>query len=509
MIESITSYIFGKVADFALSSLMTKLDIKDKEDRKKIEKAIKDFKKQLTDRHIENPYYEDVISLWEEHQVCEELLKICYKRYRSDSKFKSYSEFKEYLSEKFEERTAVKDFSNNLMDELEKCLYDTVKDTSNFTQADMAAMHSMITEPIINEIHKLPENNSSFTQRVPENNKTTRQQLEQEKTKSLPLNSDFNVEKEVDEIKRILQEYFLIGNYKENLQKFFSDGYKNYYPVKKKEQHFTFDEKFTAIEQHYNGVDQLYAIFEFIIDLYSEIKSQNKFVSFYVTSKKFKQIEESGWIPENDDETEIWKETIKHISLADQYEALLKRLYYSLDKTNHKLITLENGNKIIVEKNAYASEVSQILSESNMQDAIKVLEYNHFANKGNIHRKKEILLSLAGYLEPYIKAFEHPETLPKELKDIYNELKIVLQTKGAETDKKGKKIPKKIAVFDNLSEMYNKGGLRHNNDKQYHLNMNDEELEQWYDNIYSSTLFVILSLEMGRNLSKLNELKKK
>ena len=144
-----------------------------------------------------------------------------------------------------------------------------------------------------------------------------------------------------------------------------------------------------------------------------------------------------------------------------------------------------------------------------MQDAIKVLEYNHFANKGNIHRKKEILLSLAGYLEPYLKEFEHPETLPKELKDIYNELKIVLQTKGSETDKKGKKIPKKIAVFDNLSEMYNKGGLRHNNDKQYHLNMNDEELEQWYDNIYSSTLFVILSLEMGRNLSKLNELKKK
>ena len=60
-----------------------------------------------------------------------------------------------------------------------------------------------------------------------------------------------------------------------------------------------------------------------------------------------------------------------------------------------------------------------------------------------------------------------------------------------------------------LSEMYNQGGLRHNNNKQYHLNMNDEELEQWYDKIYTSTLFAILSLEMGKNLSKLNELKKK
>ena len=186
-----------------------------------------------------------------------------------------------------------------------------------------------------------------------------------------------------------------------------------------------------------------------------------------------------------------------------------KNINIILDKTNHELITLENDNKIIVEKNVYASEVSQILSETNIQDAIKVLEYNHFANKGNIQRKKEILLSLAGYLEPYLKKFENPKELPKELKKIYNELKIVLQTKGADTDKNGNKIPKKIAVFDNLSEMYNKGGLRHNNDKQYHLDMNDEELEQWYDNIYSSTLFVILSLEMGRNLSKLNELKKK
>ena len=319
----------------------------------------------------------------------------------------------------------------------------------------------------------------------------------------------FDAKKDIEIVKKILQEDIYIKNYKTNLQEFFSDGYKKYYPVEKKGQHVTFEEKFTVIYQRFTSVDCLYTVFEFIIDLYSEIRNKDKFAKNYVASKELEKIEDSGWIPEDDNEFEIWKETIKHTSLMDQYEKLCERLEYSLDKTNHELITLENGDKIIVEKNAYASEVSQILSESNMQDAIKVLEYNHFANKGNIHRKKEILLSLAGYLEPYLKEFEHPETLPKELKDIYNELKIVLQTKGAETDKKGKKIPKKIAVFDNLSEMYNKGGLRHNNDKQYHLNMNDEELEQWYDNIYSSTLFVILSLEMGRNLSKLNELKKK
>ena len=171
-----------------------------------------------------------------------------------------------------------------------------------------------------------------------------------------------------------------------------------------------------------------------------------------------------------------------------------------LELSNHELISLENGNRIIVEKNVYASEVSQIVSETSIQDAIKVLEYNHFANKGNIQRKKEILLSLAGYLEPYLEEFKRPKGLSDESKVIYNELKEVLRLN---------KDKSKIIAFDMLSEMYNQGGLRHNNNKQYHLNMNDEELEHWYDKIYTSTLFAILSLEMGKNLSKLNELKKK
>ena len=156
-----------------------------------------------------------------------------------------------------------------------------------------------------------------------------------------------------------------------------------------------------------------------------------------------------------------------------------------LELSNHELITLENGDKIIVEKNVYASEVSQIVSESNIEDAIKVLEYNHFSNKGDIQRKKEILISLANYLEP----------LRDEL-NAFEELKEVMKVNS-----------KKIIAVEQLFGMYNNLGLRHNNDKQYHLNMNDEELEQWYDDIYTSTLFVILSLDEARILSKLKTLR--
>ena len=157
-----------------------------------------------------------------------------------------------------------------------------------------------------------------------------------------------------------------------------------------------------------------------------------------------------------------------------------------LELSNHELITLDNGNRIIVEKNIYASEVSQIVSETSIQDAIKVLEYNHFANKGNIERKKEILISLATYLEPFRDELNDSEEL-KEVMKVNNN--------------------KKIIAVEQLFNMYNNLGLRHNNSKQYHLEMAEEELEQWYDDIYASTLFVILSLDEARILSKLKTLR--
>ena len=296
----------------------------------------------------------------------------------------------------------------------------------------------------------------------------------------------FDAKKEIDIVKKILQEDIYIKNYKTNLQEFFSDGYKKYYPVEKKGQHVTFEEKFTVIYQRFTSVDCLYTVFEFILDLYSEIINKDKFAINYVTSKELEEIDDySGWIPETEGEFEIWAEVRDHTSLMDQYDKLRERILYSLDKTNHEWKTLQDDNIIIVEKNVYASEVSQIVSETNIEDAIKVLEYNHFSNKGNIQRKKEILTALANYLEPLRRVLNNSD----ELKDI---LKVNNQ---------------KVIAFEKLFEMYNNFGLRHNNSNQYHLNLADDELEQWYDDIYISTLFVILGLDEARILSKLKTLR--
>lgn len=113
------------------------------------------------------------------------------------------------------------------------------------------------------------------------------------------------------------------------------------------------------------------------------------------------------------------------------------------------------------------------------------MEYNHFENKGNIQRKQEILISLANNLEPLRTELNSSE-----------ELKEVLKVNN-----------KKIIAIEKLFEMYNQFGLRHNNNKQYHADMTDEELEQWYDDIYSSTLFIILCMDEARILSNLTVLK--
>ena len=199
----------------------------------------------------------------------------------------------------------------------------------------------------------------------------------------------------------------------------------------------------------YNTTEQLFVFSEFLVDIFCNL------------AEKFTE-EESEFI-----------------------QVIFDNIKRFLELSNHELITLDNGNKIIVEKNVYASEASQIVSETSIEEAIKVLEYNHFSNKGNIQRKKEILIALANYLEPFRRELNNSE----ELKDI---LKVNNQ---------------KVIAFEKLFEMYNNFGLRHNNSNQYHLDLTDDELEQWYDDIYTSTLFVILSMDESRILSKLKTLR--
>lgn len=272
---------------------------------------------------------------------------------------------------------------------------------------------------------------------------------------------EFNADKEFEIISKLISEKRSPSSITLSLislQNVFNVNFILYLKYRKI-QFTSYDEVNKYFKNNMNGTERLFSYIEFIIDLYSFLKkntgkmNNSDRYNYYLISNSFREIED--------------------------------RINYSLDKTNHELIELDSGNRIIVEKNVYASEVSQILSETNIQDAIKVLEYNHFANKGNIQRKKEILISLANYLEPLRKELNNSEEL-KEVFKVNNQ---------------------KIIAFEKLFEMYNNFGLRHNNAKQYHFDMTNDKLEQWYDDIYTSSLFVILSLDEARILSELTFLR--
>ncbi len=167
-------------------------------------------------------------------------------------------------------------------------------------------------------------------------------------------NMEFDANKEFEIISRLISEKklpFLSAFSSLSIQEVFNINFLLYLKYRKI-QFISYSEVKEYFENSMNGTERLFSYIEFIIDLNSFLeKNQEKLIksvpyNFSNISYSFREIED--------------------------------RINYSLDKTNYELVELDNGNQIIVEKNAYASKVSQIVSETNIQEAMKVLEYNSF-----------------------------------------------------------------------------------------------------------------------------------
>lgn len=78
-------------------------------------------------------------------------------------------------------------------------------------------------------------------------------------------------------------------------------------------------------------------------------------------------------------------------SLDKQVRYFLEQVKTVSNSIGYKLIR-SNNRLIIVEDNAFANEAAQAVSEfADVKEALSILEYNHFSNKGNIERKKFLL----------------------------------------------------------------------------------------------------------------------
>ena len=169
--------------------------------------------------------------------------------------------------------------------------------------------------------------------------------------------------------------------------------------------------------------------------------------------------------------------------IESQKNLIKSQIERVISSLGYKFIVIDD-RQIIVENNVFANEAAQAVTEfADVKEALSILEYNHFSNKGNIERKKEIFKKIADLLEPWRKPLNKS-----------NELKALLKVNHD-----------KIQALEKLFYMYNKFNIRHNNEDQMLTELSDWEIESWYDKIYTMSLFVILGKDIAQILADFNE----
>lgn len=152
-----------------------------------------------------------------------------------------------------------------------------------------------------------------------------------------------------------------------------------------------------------------------------------------------------------------WDTTMEYGYLQENVISIVENLNFDIKVFNNE------EKVIIVEKNAAATAVAEVLDEDM---AYETIEYNHYLLKGDIAKKQRILKGLADKIEP----------MRGELKKINKELE------------------------SNVGYLLNKMNIRHNNVEgknaiEYVKNLTDEELEEWYDETYQMLLLCILEYD--------------
>lgn len=150
--------------------------------------------------------------------------------------------------------------------------------------------------------------------------------------------------------------------------------------------------------------------------------------------------------------------------MIKQVNTILQNIEYILERTNHEFAKDPSGNTIIVEKNKAATLAAQLVDDEVV--AFELIEYNHFALKGDLEGKKKLLFSIAAHIEPILKSH-------------------VLQRNGYRQ------------LESDAGFLFNNFHIRHNNKvgakaQDYIMTIQDADLEEWYDKAYEVALSVII-----------------
>ena len=180
-----------------------------------------------------------------------------------------------------------------------------------------------------------------------------------------------------------------------------------------------------------------------------------------------------GFIAEFYDHIKVVSEAKK---IADQ---ISHNITIILEKTGHEMRKTKDDFWEIVKKDALASAVMEDLSDADA--AMAVLDYNHFGTKGNVAKKRELLVTIGRYVEPLTDDIE---------------------MKGSHS-----------GLVDDVRFCLNNLHIRHNNEegkfaKDWLEKMSGEELESWYDKAYRSMLLLIEEHKHLETHRQINALKK-
>lgn len=166
--------------------------------------------------------------------------------------------------------------------------------------------------------------------------------------------------------------------------------------------------------------------------------------------------------------------------MSDNADAILKNIQIFLDWYNYEVKYYENKEKaLVVPKNSSTTAVAEILND---ELAYSVIEYNHHLLKGDIEKKKAILLALANEIEP----------------------------KRAEIEALNKQLATDIFfMLNNLNIRHNNRQKNDKHYKEYVFRMKIKTLEKWYDELYQMILLALLLLDNIERTQKVKELKSK
>lgn len=144
-----------------------------------------------------------------------------------------------------------------------------------------------------------------------------------------------------------------------------------------------------------------------------------------------------------------------------EFDLMLQNINILLEHLNCEIKIFENEEKVIlIPKNPEATAVAEISSEDT---ALAIFMYNHHSMKGDVTEKRRLLYQIS---------LEY-ETLLKKPIEGYNDF------------------------FNKTNQLLNNLHIRHDNktkdgNKNNVIEIDDKELENWYDELYQLLLFCVL-----------------